>query len=257
MAVISGTTLLVERDDSVVTIRLNRPERMNAMTNTMAAEATAVFEALAVDSTVSVVVLTGTGRGFCPGADLFQIDGDEADSPIALSNFRSASLLHDMPAVTIAAINGPCAGAGLGWAASCDLRYATRSANFSTAFLDRAVAGDMGLPWSLPRLVGAARARQLSLFPDKFSAERAMADGLVTEVFDDDVFRTEVAARVDRLRRASPEALRTLKANYVEAESMPYREFIDLEASRHLNLYGTPAFRARVRSFAADRAPVD
>ena len=79
-------------------------------------------------------------------------------------------LLHEMPQVTIAAINGACAGAGLGWACACDLRYAVADAKFNTAFLDVAVAGDMGLPWTLPRIVGAGRARELSLLPRKLDA---------------------------------------------------------------------------------------
>ena len=78
-----------------------------------------------------------------------------------------------MPQLTVAAINGACAGAGLGWACVCDLRYAARSAKLNTAFLDVAVAGDMGLPWTLPRLVGASLARDLSFFPRRVTADEA------------------------------------------------------------------------------------
>jgi 2-(1,2-epoxy-1,2-dihydrophenyl)acetyl-CoA isomerase len=252
------TTLRCERDGALATVVLDRPERLNAMTNTMARELTALLDELATDDELAVLVLTGEGRGFCPGADLTQLagqaDGEEPDDEIDLELFRSAVLLHELPAVTVAAVNGACAGAGLGWAAACDLRFAARGARFSTAFLDRAVAGDMGLPWSLPRLVGAARARHLSFFPDKFTADQAAGWGLVHEVFDDDAFRAGVEARVARLLGADRTALRTLKANYVAAETGSFAELVHLEASRHLGLYAGEAFRAAVREYDAGRA---
>jgi 2-(1,2-epoxy-1,2-dihydrophenyl)acetyl-CoA isomerase len=223
---------------------------MNGITNLMARELHSVLRAIAADPGVSILVLTGAGRGFCPGADLIGMAAGEDDVELSDDFFHAATLLHDMPAVTIAAVNGACAGAGLGWAASCDLRYAAAGANFTTAFLGVGVAGDMGLPWTLSRIVGATRARELSFFPGKFSAAQAKADGLVNDVFDDETFREQVAERVSRLADSSAAALRTLKANYVAAERMSYADFIDLETSRHLHLLVSPDFQARVRVFA-------
>jgi 2-(1,2-epoxy-1,2-dihydrophenyl)acetyl-CoA isomerase len=244
-------TLHLNRDGVVATVTMNRPDRMNAMTVTMAREMTETLDELSRDTTLSVVVLTGAGRGFCPGADLFSIASDEADEKPSPDVFGSSLLLHQMPQVTVAAINGPCAGAGLGWAASCDFRYAARRVNFNTSFIDRAVAGDMGLPWSLPRLVGAARARELSFFAEKFSAERAAADGFVTAVFDDNEFEDRVAERVAKLAAASPTALRTLKANYLSAEEMPYEPFVAIESHRHLRLLESAEFAAGVAAGVA------
>src|SRR6202021_4048067 len=90
---------------------------------------------LASNQSVAVLVLTGAGRGFCPGADLHHFDEGGPDLPDRDEPFQVPVLLHKMPAVTVAAINGACAGAGLGWAAACDLRFAARDAKFSTAFL--------------------------------------------------------------------------------------------------------------------------
>ena len=103
-----------------------------------------------------------------------------------------------MPAVTIAAINGACAGAGFGWACACDFRFATASARFNTAFLEVGIAGDMGGPWTLARIVGPAVARELYMLPTKIDAAEALRIGLVSRVFDDDVFLDEVAAIVGR-----------------------------------------------------------
>jgi 2-(1,2-epoxy-1,2-dihydrophenyl)acetyl-CoA isomerase len=248
------TTLRLERDGAVARVVMNRPERLNAMTNTMALEMTELLDELALDPDLAVVVLTGEGRGFCPGADLTQLAGGEEDDGIELALFRSAVLLHEMPAVTIAAVNGACAGAGLGWAAACDFRYAADGARFNTAFLDRAVAGDMGLPWSLPRLVGSARARQISFFPDKFTAGDALDWGLVHEVFADTEFAERVAERVARLLGADRAALRALKANYLAGETSSFSELVDVEARRHLGLYASDGFRDAVREYGEGRA---
>lgn len=162
-----------------------------------------------------------------------------------------SSLLHEMRAVTIAAINGACAGAALGWACACDFRFAARSARFNTAFLDVGVAGDMGGPWTLSRIVGAARARELYFMPGKFDADEALRIGLVNRVFSDESFRAEVGAIVERLSAAAPIALRTMKSNFVEAERMDFRSYIDLETARHIPMFSThdtrEAFAAKVQ----------
>ncbi|MDX1385556.1 MAG: enoyl-CoA hydratase-related protein [Thermoanaerobaculia bacterium] len=253
-------TIRYAADDGVATLTLDRPDRLNGMTNRMVRETYEALSAAADDPSLRVLVLTGAGRGFCPGADLGHFTSDERnpadDEPLEVAHFHVARLLHEMPAVTVAAINGACAGAGLGWACGCDLRLATRSANFSTAFLRVAVAGDMGLPWSLPRLVGAARARELSFLCEKFGAEEARAWGLVARVFDDGVFRAEVADVVARLAKASPTALRALKAHYVAAESESLADYLDRETRAHMEIVRSDDTREAFRAFLEKREPV-
>jgi 2-(1,2-epoxy-1,2-dihydrophenyl)acetyl-CoA isomerase len=228
-------TILLSIEGPIARLTMNRPDRMNAMTNRMVRETT---DFVATDPTVRVLVFTGAGRSFCPGADLHAVaDGTVADERLGPEQFRTPVLLHEMPAVTIAVINGACAGAGLGWAAGCDLRVATRSARFNTAFLDVAVAGDMGLPWSLPRLVGAGKARELCLMPGKFDADEAHRIGFLARVFDDDQFADQSEAIVQRLAAAAPAALRTLKANFLDAERQDFASFIEVESQRHLGLF--------------------
>src|SRR3954471_21250832 len=192
-------TILWERDGGVGTITINRPEHFNGMTNQMLRETHELLHEVAGDDSATVIVLTGAGKSFCPGADLKHYTSGATGEAGKDEYFDVPVLLHEMPQVTVAAINGACAGAGLGWACGCDLRYAARSAKLNTAFLDVAVAGDMGLPWSLPRIVGAGKARELSLLPGKLSADEAAAIGLVNAAFDDDTFRDEVRAVVDAL----------------------------------------------------------
>lgn len=252
-------TISYTRAGGVGRLTLNRPSRMNGVINLMLRELYAVLRQAATDDALRVLVLTGAGRAFCPGADLAHYTGVDRPAPDDGSRspelFRVSTLLHDLPAVTVAAINGACAGAGLGWACACDIRLAAASAKFNTAFLGVAVAGDMGLPWSLQRLLGAARARELSFLRGKFDAAEAERLGLVSSVFDDDEFRAEVDLIVSRLADAAPLALRTLKLNYLAAERMSFSDFVDLEAERHMRVSLSPDTAEAFQAFMAKRAP--
>ena len=244
-------TILYEQDGPVVTITMNRPDRKNAMTNRMVRETGDALAHSAEDRDVRVLVLTGAGTSFCPGADLQAVAGGTiADEALTPAEFRAPVLLHSMPAVTIAAINGACAGAGFGWACACDFRFANASARFNTAFLEVGIAGDMGGPWTLARIVGPAKARELYMLPERFGAEEALRIGLVSRVFEDDSFRDEVDAIVNRLATAAPIGLRTLKANFVDSERMDFAGYVALESERHLRMFTysdtREAFAARV-----------
>ena len=247
------STITYEAAGGLATLTLNRPEQRNGMTNTMVRETHEALTRAAADRSVRVLVLTGAGeRAFCPGADLNWATGaiDPSDTAEA-QHFRVPVLLHEMSAVTIAAINGAAAGAGLGWACACDIRVAKRSAVLNTAFLNVAVAGDMGIPWSLPRLIGASRARDLSFFPDKFPAEEAHRIGLVTRLIEDDGFRSAVAGMVESLLARAPSALLRMKAHYLAAEKMGFADYVDLETERHLRPPSAAAAAGRQEAFKA------
>ncbi len=252
-------TILFDEENGVGTLTLNRPDRMNGMTGTMLRETYEALSEAAVNPDLRIIVLTGAGKSFCPGADLnFYTDGssDASPEPRNTDYFHVATLLHEMPQVTIAAVNGACAGAGMGWACACDMRFAASNAMFNTAFLAVGVAGDMGGPWSLPRLVGAAKARELYFLPDKFSAEEAMRIGLVARIFPQNSFREETGAIVDRLAGSAPLALRGLKENFVAAERMTLGDYISFETERHSRLIATDDSKEAFKAFVEKRAPV-
>ena len=248
-------TLKFDVVDGVGWLLMNRPERMNGMTNRMLIEAHDCLEAVANRTDVRVVVLTGEGRGFCPGADLKHYAAGEADVASSPQHFRVPVLLHEMPQVTIAAINGACAGAGLGWASACDFRFAADGATFSTAFLNVASAGDMGGPWTLPRIVGAARARELYFLPEKFGANEALQWGLVSRVFAAAELRSEVGAIAKRLAAAPPHALREMKRNFLEAERLEFGPYIAAETQRHIKVMAHGDAKEAFRAFVEKRAP--
>jgi 2-(1,2-epoxy-1,2-dihydrophenyl)acetyl-CoA isomerase len=248
-------TLTYSTGSGLCRVTLNRPERRNGITNAMVREVHTAMATAAGDASVRVLVLTGAGGAFCVGADLDHFASTETEEPVSADLFSIAALLHEMPAVTVAAINGACAGAGLGWALACDLRVISASAKLNTAFLDVALAGDMGIPWSLPRLVGAGRARDWSFRPRRVGADEALVLGLASEVFPDDSFKNMTGELVKALLRKAPSALRGMKQNYLAAERLPLGEFVELEAHRHLGLMTGPDATEAVRAYVEKREP--
>ena len=248
-------TVRYERDGRTATITLDRPGHRNGITGRMMRELHETVSEAATDDELLVVVLTGAGSSFCVGADLKHYSSGEEIEPSDPEYFAITVMLHEMPAVTVAGINGAAAGAGMGWAMACDFRLAARSAVFNTAFLDVAVAGDMALPWSLPRLVGAAKARELSFMPGKFSADEAFDLGLVTAVHDDATFGDELRAFTDRLAAAAPLALRGMKQNYLDAERLGLGDYVAIETERHGRITTSTDTKEAFLAFVEKRAP--
>jgi len=248
-------SVLVERRGAVAIVTLNRPGRRNGVTTEMCEE---LYEALRPlpASDALVVVVRGAGNDFSVGADL---TGDGVSSgPPTLEQlgpvYHASTLLHTMPQVTIAAIDGGCAGAAMGWACACDFRFASERARFATGFLKVGVSGDMGLAWSLVRLVGSARARELLFFPDKVTAQDAFDMGLVTRLFPADVLHDGVLTLAAELADHHPFPLRMMKANVLSAERMEIEEYIEIESARHLHVTAGPSLREGIEAFGRTRA---
>ena len=249
--------VLTERRDALAVITLNRPERRNGVTLGLCLGLYEALRAVAA-SDARVVVLRGAGNDFCVGADIGgTLSGEEAEvaRPAGFDDqsplYHASLLLHTMPQVSIAAIDGGCAGAGMGWAAACDFRFATPEARFSTAFLKVAASGDMALCWSLTRILGAARARELLFFPEKLTGEQALALGLVTRLFPRADLHDAVLALAGELCDRDPLALQMMEANAVSAETLPLADYIEIETARHLRCAGRPDFAERMKALFA------
>lgn len=230
------TPVLVEQEGGVATVTLSRPGRRNGVTVQMCADLhTAVRELSTSDA--RLLILRGAGTDFSVGADL----GGSPDGPrpayAELAHvYHASTILHSMPQVTIAAIDGGCAGAAMGWAAACDFRFATPEARFNSAFLNIGLSGDMGLPWTLSRILGGALARELLLAPEKLTGDDALRLGLVTRLYAREALHSETRAVAERLAGFDPAALRTMKANLLSAERMDFHEYMELESARHVHL---------------------
>ncbi|MDA3626351.1 enoyl-CoA hydratase [Saccharopolyspora sp. WRP15-2] len=249
--------------DGVAAVTLNRPERLNSMTADLLEQATRALETVAADPSIRAVVLTGAGRAFCAGGDLSRgagggvTDGVDPESRAGLLRrfMETSKLLHEMPAVTIAAINGACAGAGLSWACACDLRYASAKAKFNVAFLNAGLSGDFGGTWTLPRIIGYGRAREKYLVSEPFDAAEAERIGLVSRVFDADRLLPEVFGIAGKIATAAPLAVSRIKQNLVDSEFADFGRSLDLEARRHTECVESDDGREAARAFVEKRVP--
>ena len=251
----SEPTVLLAVVGAIATVSINRPPARNSLVRGMGGEVCRILQGIAADPAIRVVVFRGVGADFCPGADL-KYRSPPSDSPPApdFAAYDVTVLLHEMPQVTIAAIRGGCAGAGFGWACACDLRVADDTTKLNTAFLDVGVAGDMGVPWTLPRIVGAGRARDLMFLPRKLSAAQAFDIGLVQQVWSAAAFEQELDALSGRLASSAPLALAGMKGHFVAAEGRDLRSFVTLEAECHVGLLQS-ADHAEAKQAWSERRP--
>jgi 2-(1,2-epoxy-1,2-dihydrophenyl)acetyl-CoA isomerase len=178
--------VLIETVDGVATVTLNRPESFNSLNLLAKLLLLDGLRTVAEDPDVRAVVLTGTGRGFCVGQDLAEIEpgkpAKERFSTVAEHYGPAARLLAEMDKPVIAAINGPAAGAGLSLALAADFRIASEKASFTTAFAGIALSPDTGMSWHLPRLVGPTKAAELLMLSPTLKPDEALAIGLITQV---------------------------------------------------------------------------
>lgn len=257
-------TVLYETDGAIATITLNRPDHLNAMNKELMATMVDTLERASSDPAIRVLILTGAGRGFCAGGDLGGMADGEFKEDISIEkriaelrqSMRTSQRLRESSFVSIAAINGPCAGAGLSWALACDLRYAAQSAKFSTAFLNAGLSGDFGGTYTLTQIVGTAKARELYLLSDRFTAGEAERMGLVSEAVADDDLMTHVRQKAQQMADAAPIALRRIKQNLNDATRLSMSEALDREADRHSRCGTTEDNTEAAKAFLEKRKPV-
>lgn len=227
----SDDVVLYKIDDGIATLTLNRPERMNGWNGAMQQRYLSVLQEAGRDDDVRVIVVTGAGQAFCPGADMDVLQADAADDGHDMA-MRDRALAHmaatKVPKPVIAAINGACAGIGFVHALMCDLRFAARGAKFSTAFARRGLVAEHGSAWLLPRMIGMHRAFDLLASGRKFDADEAYELGLLNGVSEpesllDDVYRY---AR-DLADNTSPTSVAAIKYQLYRHQE------IDLESSLH------------------------
>ncbi len=261
--------LLTELKDRVLYLTMNRPDKLNAMSAEMMGAMVDNLARAATNPEVGAVVLTGAGRGFCAGGDITAMrDRNEGtgagagtettieDRVASLRRGEEASLmLHQMTKVTIAAVNGPAAGAGLSIAMACDIRIASDAARFGTAFAKVGFSGDYGGTWSLTRLVGSAKARELYFLADIISAEEALRIGLANRVVPKESFKDEVHALASRIANGPTIAYSYMKANLNAAITHELNELLDREAWGQTMTGRTEDHREAVKAFLEKRPP--
>jgi len=260
-----------ERRDGIAIIRMSQPEKMNVMTGPLVSGVQHALDIAAEDPTVRVVVFTGTGRAFCAGGNLAggtaaKVKTDAPEQKLVPTVSRgvrmlrfgmaSSECLRNMDKPTIAAVNGACAGAGFAWACACDLRFAAESAVFKTAFATAGLSGDYGGTWTLPRIVGSAKARELYFLNKKVLAKEAQRIGLVSDVFPDNEFMERVLEEAKTMAAFPPLALKRIKQNLNDADRMTsFVEALSSEAERHQRAAYHPDAAEAGKAFMEKRPP--
>jgi 2-(1,2-epoxy-1,2-dihydrophenyl)acetyl-CoA isomerase len=252
-------TILFSVDAGSARLTLNRPERLNAFNERMHTEVAEALRQVETDPAVRVLLLTGSGRGFCAGQDLSERDVDAG--PLDLGQTTATyynPLVRRLAALkcpVVCAVNGVAAGAGVNIALACDLVLARRSAKFIQAFSAIGLIPDAGGTWVLPHLIGQARALGFTLTGGTLSAAQAVEWGLIWSVVDDDVFEAEVERLTVHLANAPTQGLAAAKQAIRGAWSATLEQQLALESQLQRDCGFTLDYKEGVNAFKARRTP--
>ncbi|WP_068088778.1 enoyl-CoA hydratase/isomerase family protein [Novosphingobium rosa] len=261
------TDLLVGMlSNGISRITFNRPERLNALTRETVDRFNALLDRIAADDTIRAVILTGAGRAFCAGQDVQSADARNRTAPSGLTErlhwqerfAGMAERLHTMPQLVIAAVNGPCAGAGMAIALASDMRIVTPSARFLNAAVRLGLtAGETGMSYMLPRLIGAARAFEILMTGRPVEAEEAERIGLALRIVAEDELISQAEALARQVLANSPFATRhTKRVIWENLDAPSFHAALELENRSQILASITEDYKEATAAFTEKRAPV-
>jgi 2-(1,2-epoxy-1,2-dihydrophenyl)acetyl-CoA isomerase len=254
-------SILVSRDTGVLSLTLNRPDKLNAFNPEMHALLRGALEQALDDSSVRAVLLTGAGRGFCAGQDLSERNVSPDAAPIDLSVSLGSNYnplvrrLRALPKPIVCAVNGVAAGAGANIALACDIVLAARSASFVQSFARLGLVPDSGGTYFLPRLVGVARAMGLALLGDRISAEDAERWGLIWKALDDARLLEEATAIARALAEGPTRGYGLIKRAIYASAGNSLDAQLDLERDLQREAGFSADYREGVAAFMQKRKP--
>ena len=250
--------LISETQGAVAVLTLNNPAQYNALAWGMLSELDAALDAAIADKDVRAILLTGAGKGFCSGAqfggDTFAM-GDKIADTMRSHLTPVIEKMRNSPKPVVTAINGPCAGAGVGIALAGDMVIAARSAKFILSFVRLGATLDGGTSLFLQRSIGAARARALALTGEPLTGERAAEWGLVWKCVDDDALHAEALAAAERLAAGPPLAIAMIKRQLDDAWTDELAKTLEEEAAAQTRAFVTADLREGAAAFVEKRAP--
>jgi 2-(1,2-epoxy-1,2-dihydrophenyl)acetyl-CoA isomerase len=256
MTDVAFSTIRVDIAGSVATITLDRPDSLNALNATMRRELLTALKAVAHDASVRAVILTGSGRGFCAGADLRGGDAERDFRRVLTDEYNPlVTAIRELPKPVIAAVNGVAAGAGVSLALACDLVFAAEEARFIQAFVKIGLVPDSGSTRTLVRALGRHRAAQLIFTGDPLPALEAAAAGLVAEVMPLHELEATVQAAARRLAGAPTRAIGLAKRAINHAEEAGLAESLAHEAALQEIAGRTEDHAEGVAAFTEKREP--
>jgi enoyl-CoA hydratase/carnithine racemase len=260
MTDVKTDVVLYDVSDGIATLTLNRPERNNAWNAELETRYFDLLEQAATDDDARVIVVTGAGKSFCPGADMNVLQGIEGGQGGGGDGrerrVRLQSFTQTVPKPVICAINGACAGIGLAQTLMMDVRFAAAGAKFTTAFARRGLIAEHGMNWMLPRLIGPAKALDILMSGRVFLAEEALELGLVNKVFPRETLLDETYAYArDLAVNCSPKSMATMKAQVYRHLHMNENDAIREANKLMTRSFSFPDFREGVQSFVEKRVP--
>lgn len=241
---------------AVATLTIARPDRLNALSAQTVDELRSAVEETG-RSGARCLLLAGEGRGFSSGADLAGSGGLPDDAGAALEKHFNplVEALFALPIPVVAAVNGPCAGAGCSLALAADIVIAARSAYFLQAFVNIGLIPDAGATWLLPRLAGRARAMEMMMLGERIPAEQALEWGLIARVVEDEDLASESVALATRLAQGPTVALGLIRRLAREAQDLPLGAALTAERSAQRDAGRTEDFKQAVMAFLQKRKP--
>jgi len=257
----SQPSILLEIDQGVALLTLNRPDNLNSFNAQMHDQMRAALSQIRKDASVRALVITGAGRGFCAGQDLGDRNVAATDTAPDLGESIEKRYnpmlrtLRDLPLPVICAVNGVAAGAGANIALACDITLAARSASFIQAFCKIGLIPDSGGTWTLPRLVGSARAKGMALLGDKISAEQAENWGMIWRCVDNEQLMEETMKLARHLATQPTKGLALIKRALNASANNTFDEQLDLERDLQRLAGRTEDYREGVAAFMEKRQP--
>ena len=250
--------ILLDIASGIAKITLNRPDKLNSFTGEMHVELKQAMKAILADSSVRVLMITGAGRGFCAGQDLSErMMGDEETADVASSLEKNYNpllkQLRALPFPVVCAVNGVAAGAGCNLALACDIVIAARSASFIQIFSKIGLIPDAGGTYTLPRLVGTARAMAAAMLAEKVSAEQAVQWGMIWKCVDDGKLTGEADALARQLAGQATRALGLTKRAIYASSNNTFEQQLDLECDLQREAAKSEDFREGVTAFKDKR----
>jgi 2-(1,2-epoxy-1,2-dihydrophenyl)acetyl-CoA isomerase len=258
---VTGPLVTEQRTGAVVTLRLNRPDRLNALNPDLCRQLLHGLLRASDDKTVRAVMITGAGRGFCGGGDVeFLRDARTRRSVHDLEALLKLGkeicvAIATMPKVVVAAVNGPAAGGGMSLALACDLRVASESATFTQAFSRLGLYPDFGATFFLPRLIGLSRASELFYTAEQLSAAEARRVGIVYDVYPDDGFDEEAGKLLENLAAMPPLVFRDMKRAMIGDAHQQLAAAIDEENRLQTHCFLTEDCAEGLAAFFEKRPP--
>lgn len=254
----SEKNVLLETQGGIAKVILNRPNSLNAMNKQLVEELIEILLQLKVDNNIRVIILTGSGRGFCAGGDLLYLQS--LNTIVAAREFIKkvgclVEIIMNLEKPVIAMVNGIAAGAGFNLALACDIIYCSGSARFAQSFAKVGLVPDCGGMYLLPRIVGLHKAKELMFTADIIDADRAYQMGLVNQVVADDVLINTTVQLAQRLESSAPIALGLMKKVINKSDNLDLPSVLEFEANMQSYCMQTSDHAEGVNAFKEKRKP--